>query len=286
MNKRQWRNFMDFANTAKEEEIRYRHYISDGHKMSYSHVHPYFELYFCHHRIKQRSVINGAEYIYDFPCVAISAPYTIHSMSSEEEGFYERTVISFGEQVLSHFDADISHKSFLCNAPGYLFRLTEEQSNTLRSAIDRIISDPSGASEIEKELVLMLFLNKLLELCPQDCIIAVGDSDTYIQEVLRYIIENIGEDLTASSIAARFAVSRSKLDRDFIRVSGYSTHAFVENYRFNKAKEMLVRPKKFPSIGDISALCGFQSSTYFYSFFKKLTGMTPLEYRKKKVNQK
>ncbi len=277
---------MKFTSIPAKQEIEYRRFLSEKHTMAYSHVHPNFELYFCPSQLRQRSVINGTEYLYSFPCVILSAPYTIHSMSSDEEGTYERIVIHFGERVLSHFDASISHRKFLSDASGYLFRLTEEQASLLYDMIYATAVNKSSVSENEKELMLMLFINKLISLCSTDSITAVGASDTYIQEVLKYIIENLSSDLTASDIASKFAVSRSKLDRDFIRVSGSPAHAFIDACRLNKAKEMLISHEKLASISDIAAMCGFKSDTYFYSFFRKRTGLTPLEYRKKKGNNK
>ncbi|MBO5416822.1 MAG: helix-turn-helix transcriptional regulator [Clostridia bacterium] len=269
---------MIFTNILKEE-IKYRYYLSEQHEMTYSHAHSNFELYFCPDKRKQKSVINGNEYTYDFPCVIISNPYTIHSMSSAEEGIYNRIVVHFGEHTLSQFGDSISHRDFLTKASGYLFKLTEEQSRTLMSILANTAKKGTSVSQNERALILMLFINKLIELCDEESITAVGTSDMYIQEVLKYIIENISSDLNTSDIAAHFAVSRSKLDRDFIRVSGYPTHTFIESYRLNRAKELLTLSKKL-SIGEISEMCGFKSNTYFYSFFRKHTGMTPLKYRK------
>ena len=53
---------------------------------------------------------------------------------------------------------------------------------------------------------------------------------------------------------------------------------FVNEYRINQAKELIVTDKhlKLESIG---YACGFNSKSTFYSAFKKITGMTPAQFK-------
>ena len=83
-------------------KTEYYHSIS---VMLNTHVHPQYELYFCADNVRQKSVINGIEYTYKYPCVILSTPYTVHSMSCVEENAdsYERYVFYFGEKTLQAF---------------------------------------------------------------------------------------------------------------------------------------------------------------------------------------
>ena len=271
---------MNFRDFFMPDEIVYRYHLAHS-TMPYAHAHPKFELYFCPEKTKQRSIINGNEYVYDFPCVIISSPYTIHSMSSLEPGRYERMIIYFGEHTLSQFGARVNPAKQLQNSPAYFFELTEKQGAELKEFILPTMKREYEISECEKELMFMLFLNKLLEICPKDKIMSVGTTNLYIQDVLKYISENFHLDITADSIAHHFAVSRSKLDRDFKQFSDCTTHDFLESCRLNNAKRLLLsNDTKDNNIGEIARLCGFQSDTYFYSFFRKHVGLSPNEYRK------
>jgi len=272
---------MKFKDFFMQNEIEYDYFLSTHDEMLYAHAHPKFELYFCAEPTKQRSVINGNVYTYDFPCVIISAPYTIHSMSSVDSERYERMVIYFGERTLSQFGERISRADMLKKCAGYFFELTEELSAPLKEIIYPAMLNAKEISENEKELRLMLFINKLLEICPSEKITTLGATDLYLQEVLKYISQNFGEGIGVDDIAKRFNVSRSKLDRDFKRYSDCTAHDFLDSCRLNEAKRMLLHAEKFEKISDISELCGFQSDTYFYSFFRKHAGMSPHEYRKK-----
>ncbi|WP_336527821.1 helix-turn-helix domain-containing protein, partial [Bacteroides acidifaciens] len=50
-----------------------------------------------------------------------------------------------------------------------------------------------------------------------------------------------------------------------------------QELKLRKAKQLLVGTSQ--SVKEISFFLGFQSTEYFFSFFKKRTGLTPLEYR-------
>lgn len=245
--------------------------------MHNTHVHSQYELYFCPEDISQTSVINGVEYTYKYPCAILSTPYTVHSMSCHENAEkYERYVFYFGARTIDSFDDYHLPKSFFGRNTGLLFRLSNDEANTLVEIVRMLNGKQTLA---EKELIFALFMNKLVGTCPDERIEKVGTPSFYIQDVLQYISENFAGELNSEDISKRFAVSRSKLDRDFKKFTGITVHGYVEMCRLNQAKYLL-EFKKEMSVGDIAVRCGFENENYFFPFFKKSTGMTPAEYRK------
>jgi AraC-like DNA-binding protein len=61
---------------------------------------------------------------------------------------------------------------------------------------------------------------------------------------------------------------------------GKNFFQFVNAYRVEEVKRMLVDPKNLYSIEAIGYECGFSSKSSFYKEFKRITGMTPAEYKK------
>lgn len=243
--------------------------------MHHSHTHPQYELYFCVENVQQKSVVNGVEYNYKYPCVIISSPFTVHSMSCDmTETSFERFVFNFAQSTLDAFGEQLIPKEIYCKNSGLLFKLSEEEAKYLRDII--VLADPQTAQE--RELTLALFLNKLLSFRPIDKAIAVGTSSFYIQDVLQYIVENFSSHIDANSVAEHFAVSRSKLDRDFKIYTGGTLHNFLDDCRLNHAKALLRSRRDLP-LGKISEMCGFANDTYFFAYFKKHTEKTPIEYR-------
>jgi AraC-like DNA-binding protein len=61
-------------------------------------------------------------------------------------------------------------------------------------------------------------------------------------------------------------------------------YEFINNYRIEEAKEILKADKAHEkTISDVYLTVGFNSKSVFNTFFKKNTGMTPSEYRKKSI---
>ena len=258
-------------------KLRLDHWVSTS-VMKHTHVHPQYEVYFCSDDISQTSVINGVMYEYHYPSAILSTPFTVHSMSPTDPNseHFERYVFYFDEKLLESFDKRLVPRLIAGKNTGLLFPLTPDQAAELK----RLLDVCEGGSRVERELSFMLFLNKLVRFCPEEKVIRVGTSSFYIQDVLQYISENFSDELfDADTVARRFAVSRSKLDRDFKRFTGVTVHGFVEICRLNQAKYLLEFYKEL-SVGEISQRCGFENETHFYPFFKKHTGLTPLEYRR------
>jgi AraC-like DNA-binding protein len=61
---------------------------------------------------------------------------------------------------------------------------------------------------------------------------------------------------------------------------GANFYTFINSYRIDEAKRMLKDPAKIDiTITEIYLAVGFNSKSVFYTFFKKLEGMTPTKYR-------
>ncbi len=271
--------FVDTSKFLEEfyDDISFQHY-TDYSQMGFTHVHSQFEVFFCSDNVLQSSIINGEEYRYKYPCVIISSPYTIHASSCIEphKTRFERFVINFKESVLEQFDKSLIPEGIICKNSGLMFRLSEEQADRLKS----LIASFSADSETELKLLLVTFINRLAEYSPVPQAICVGSPSFYIQEVLQYMAEHYAEDISSDSVAKQFSISRSKLDRDFKRFIGITVHSYIDMCRLNQSKIYLTRRGDL-SIGEISALSGFSSETYFFQFFKKHIGVTPLEYRRR-----
>ncbi len=244
--------------------------------MRYSHTHSLYELYFCPDNIKQRSVINGVEYNYCYPCVIISSPYTVHAMSSDDDPAkgYRRYVFNFEGSIVDQFDARLLPPGLLCRNTGFMFRLTEEDAAYLVRLIDAFHAE----TKTEKKLLLVTFLNKLVQLSPFEDALKVGKSSFYVQDVLQYIAEHYTENIDAGAVAHHFSISRSKLDRDFKQFTGITIHGYLDMCRLNQAK-MLLEHHTEMSVSEIAVAVGFSGETYFFPFFKKYTGITPIEFR-------
>lgn len=254
--------------------------LRPGQLMNYMHLHPQYEIYFCPYSVEQHLMINGREYRRRQPCIVISPPFFIHAMSPMNQDSFLRMVFYFSENVLEKFG-----KQYLPQRPIHseclLISLTEDQARSLMP-LGKLISE-QGKDQLtaeEKELALILFLSHMFHIVPNEQIETAGRFSLYIQNVFRYISENFMNNINSESVAKEFSVSRSKLDRDLRAYTGCTLHEFLDLCRLNKAKELLGAKQKC-SVEEVAVACGFRNESYFYTFFRKHEGLSPLEYRKK-----
>lgn len=87
------------------------------------------------------------------------------------------------------------------------------------------------------------------------------------------------EDLTAEQLCHNVYVSPQYLSRLFVRYLGCSVYEYLTNYRITKAKELLLM-RRDRKIQEIAHDVGYTDSSHFIVMFKKLTGMTPTQFRR------
>ncbi|QGQ94887.1 response regulator [Paenibacillus psychroresistens] len=98
-----------------------------------------------------------------------------------------------------------------------------------------------------------------------------------IDEVKLYIDHSLHEPLTLQMIANRFFFNSSYFSRRFKMWFGESVVNYLTAARIRKSEQLLRDPEL--KIQQIAELVGFNDAAYFSSVFRKLTGMTPNQFR-------
>ncbi|MFB9329813.1 helix-turn-helix domain-containing protein [Paenibacillus aurantiacus] len=102
-------------------------------------------------------------------------------------------------------------------------------------------------------------------------------SDSAIQPAIDYVEANLGERLTLARIADAAAMSVPNLYRLFYAVTGHPIKTYIRNRRISEAASLL-RHTALPAI-EIAFDCGFDTYQTFLRTFKRMTGLTPGQYR-------
>lgn len=88
-------------------------------------------------------------------------------------------------------------------------------------------------------------------------------------------------DLTIETVARRIGVPRHHLTEVINERHEKNFYLFVNQYRIEEAQQALKDPSQAGrTVLDIAYASGFNSKSPFNSAFKKLTGMTPSQYRR------
>ena len=103
--------------------------------------------------------------------------------------------------------------------------------------------------------------------------------DKELKDIETYILNNLNNDVSLSSVAKHFYYNPSYFSRYFKNLSGVKYKDYLINLQLTQAKSLLINTNLF--IQEIANRCGFKSFTNFLLVFKKHENMTPSEYRKK-----
>ncbi|WP_242242894.1 bifunctional transcriptional activator/DNA repair enzyme AdaA [Bacillus cereus group sp. BfR-BA-01309] len=105
-------------------------------------------------------------------------------------------------------------------------------------------------------------------------------NEEWIEQIKNYIEKHFDELLTLDILAEMCHGSPFHLQRTFKKTTGISPIEYILQFRIVKAAEQLLQTNQ--SIKEISTAVGIENPEYFATLFKKKTGFTPTEYRKKK----
>jgi transcriptional regulator GlxA family with amidase domain len=103
--------------------------------------------------------------------------------------------------------------------------------------------------------------------------------DELILEAQKYIEKNYSEKITVDELASHLAISRRNLERRFKKVTYNSIVEYVQRVRIEAAKIVLEKGRE--NVNEAMYKAGYTDIKAFRTVFKKLTGLSPLEYRNK-----
>lgn len=99
------------------------------------------------------------------------------------------------------------------------------------------------------------------------------------KNVASYIRHHLSDAIKTDEIAASLFMSRSHLSTRFKAETGMNLTEYIHYIKISEAKHLLVHTDKNLSL--ISTYLGYSSQSHFTRMFKKVTGMSPAEYREK-----
>ena len=95
----------------------------------------------------------------------------------------------------------------------------------------------------------------------------------------------LNPELTLDMLADTLAIPAKDLSMIINRHFNHNFYEFINGYRIEEAQKRLLDPaNKDKTITDIYLEVGFNSKSVFNTFFKKLVGKTPSEYRQQPVS--
>ena len=129
---------------------------------------------------------------------------------------------------------------------------------------------------------LLLKIHRFYKLGKETC---ENDGSTFrhqlIPDCIAYLKENYAQKITIEELSGTFFLSKSYLSSLFKKATGYGVVEYLQHIRVEKACELLATTNL--PITQISEQVGFGDYRFFNKSFKKITGVTAHEYRKKHI---
>ncbi len=100
-----------------------------------------------------------------------------------------------------------------------------------------------------------------------------------ISKAQTYIEEHISEKISFEELSSKLATSRRNFDRRFIKATGNTPVEYLQRVKVEVAKSTLEKGRK--SIFEVMHDVGYSDDKSFREVFKKITGISPLDYRAK-----
>ena len=103
--------------------------------------------------------------------------------------------------------------------------------------------------------------------------------DESIKQAQEFIENNLAEKMTVDDLADKFAIGKRHFERRFKQATTNTPQEYIQRVRVEAAKKHLEISHK--NVNEVMYDVGYADSKAFRSVFKKITGLSPMDYRSK-----
>ncbi|AHM68034.1 AraC-like DNA-binding protein/mannose-6-phosphate isomerase-like protein (cupin superfamily) [Paenibacillus jamilae] len=264
-----------------EQQFSIHHIYRTGFTvMPRPHVHDNYELYFLLQG-ERIYFMNGKVYTARKGDLIFILPHDLHSTASTQLEETERILIHFSPTFLPQQDHDI------LDLPPYqqsaLLRLPAREQVEVERLFLQMNTECRNKQPLHDRCVQHLLLEMLIlvhrsEAAERSELVSSHPMHQKITEISSFIQDHFNEPLTLEQVAACFFISPAYLSRIFLKLTGFHFSEYIRVVRVRAAQTRLRTTKD--KIQHIAEDVGFGHASHFNKIFKKITGLSPLQYRK------
>lgn len=101
--------------------------------------------------------------------------------------------------------------------------------------------------------------------------------DAIVKQAQSYIENHLHEKISIGDLSSKFAVGRRNFDRRFIKATGNTPVEYAQRVKIEAAKKTFESSRK--NINEVMHEVGYSDVKAFREVFRKITGMSPLQYK-------
>ena len=262
-------------------------HLKVSHFPSVRHFHPEVEILLVVKGTGTRYLGDSVERFSpgDLVMIGPNVPHEWLSDKQDQEEGSEAIYILFNPEVLGKQfwnlpESKIIYKIIRQSERG--IKLTGRTRNEVEELMN-MLEDSYGFTRI---ILLMSILEKIAfngdfqYLASPVIINEVNERDNQrLNKIYRYVLENLHHDISLDKAASIASLSTAAFCRYFKRRTNKTFISFLNELRVGQACRYLINENN--SVEEICFLCGYNNISYFIRQFRKVTGLTPLNYRRK-----
>ncbi|WP_171056165.1 helix-turn-helix transcriptional regulator [Paenibacillus sinopodophylli] len=257
---------------------------SSPYTMEDDHYHDYYEIYYM--LSGQRIYfIKDRSYSIEQGDLVFIQKHELHKTMQVGEGSHERLILHFDDPMLERLagkHTELLLRAFHEQAP--VIRLPRQEQlatdQLMRNMLTEIKEEPPGYELIPAHALTLLLLTTARYVQQHEPVPLHHATPMHakISEVIRYINGHFADTLRLNGIAEQFFISPYYLSRMFKEITGFAFSDYIIITRIKEAQRLLRETDS--SVTDIAAWVGFDNFSHFGKTFKKITRLSPRDYRK------
>lgn len=260
------------------EDFRLFHLKDDrGANMDY-HYHEFYKLTFF---IAGNGsyIVEGRHYQLLPGDIILVGSRRVHKPQLDAGIIYERIILYISPKFLhENSTEDYSLEGIFSGTKGHVLRPTEDFRRRILMLFSQLETEMGGQSPgriiLAKSVLLRILVEIGRELNKSEVQLPgpVVPKDGKVLEILRYLENNLTEDISIDELATRFYISKYHMMRRFREETGTSIHTYLSDKRLILARELI---QNGVSATDACFQSGFRSYSAFSRAYGKLFGVTP-----------
>ena len=259
------------------------------------HYHPELEL---HYLIQGKGIrfIGDNVSQFDEGELILLGQNLPHFWKSNEEYFQQKNLVC--EAIVIHFLPDVFGRDFLLLPETFVINKLYERarkglliSGEAKKKIILLMQKALTAQNLERCIVLLEIIDILAStsefnhIASFNAFFQTQGSDTLrLNEIYSYTLNNFNNNISLDEIASIANLSVTSFCRYFKIITKKTYKDFLGEIRISHACRLIMEDKM--NLEMICFQCGFNNVSNFYRQFKKIEGLTPLDYKRKFIARK
>lgn len=230
------------------------------------HSHPYFEFIYFFNAKAQIEVPEGKVDLVPYDLI-VYPPFVTHHEFPDLK--YPQEIICIAAEIESQDTMNTSFKiSDINGVIRWLFEQSFEEFNKKQEAHEEIIINYIKAILLHSYRYFKSDIAQNIDI---------------LHASINFIQEHLHEPISIEQLTSISCVSKSYLSRIFLKRVGMSPMRYLNSVRVEEAKKMLIDSKL--TIGEVALKVGYRDPLYFSRVFNRLTGCSPIAFRKGEIKQ-